>query len=240
MKRLALALALLVTMSMPALAQRGGHGSMKWLDEGTLSAAKELGRSLAAWARTDVMPELQTWKTRLDNSLTPADLAKLNELRASAAELHARRSTLARSMREAWKSENYDELKRTRDAMKNLRAEREAILAELKPIADRSRTTLVAIGETARPKVREWADEARTIGESWWEQHKGTVNPMAAQAIGRLMKHRHDLFMMVEPKLRTKAAAARFMLWNGEDFTRQIEQMLQNGDVEGIRELNLE
>lgn len=239
MRRLALALALALSMTATAAAQGGGHG-MKWLDEKTLAAAKELGRSLTTWARAEVIPEVQAWKTRLDNSLSPADLTALNDLRRRSAELRDRRTALAAAMRTAWKSEDYAALKQARDDMKALGAEREEILQSLRPIAEASRETLMAIGETAMPSVRQWATEARSIGEAWYEQNKGTISPMAAGAIGRLMKHRQDLFAMIEPKLRTKAAAARFMLWDGEDFTRQFEQMLQNGDIEAMRELNLE
>jgi hypothetical protein len=240
MKRLALTLALLTAMSIPAMAQRGAHREMKWLDDATLEAAKELGTSLTSWARTNVLPAVQSWKTQLDNSLTPADLAKLNELRRQAAALRERRTELAKSMRDAWKSGDYDQLKQDRDAMKALGDERDAILEQLRPIAEASRATLESIGEAAKPQLKQWADEARTIGEQWWEQNKGTVSPMAAQAIGRLMKHRHDLYAMLEPKLRTKMAVAHFMLWNGDDFTRQIDTMLQQGEVERLRDLNLE
>jgi hypothetical protein len=241
MKRLAIAFALLALFAVPASAQHGMHGGMmKWLDEPTIEAAKALVGDLTSWARSSVLPEAQRWKNQLDAALSPADLAKLNELRAQAATLRERKGTLARAMREAWTSEDYDALKSARTQMKQLGKEREAILEQLKPIAVANRATLESIGESAKPKVKEWADEARAIGEKWWEEHKTSISPEAAGAIGRLMKHKHDLYGMLEPKLRTKSAVAKFMLWNGDDFTRQIDEMVKDADLNSVGELDLE
>ena len=240
MKRHVLTLALLVAIASPTLAQRGEHRSMKWLDEPTLAAARTLVTSLGEWARTDVLPEARAWKAELDNSLSPADLAKLNDLRRQAASLRERSKANAKTMREAWKSEDYDALKSARAAKKSLAEERRAIIEELKPIAEAGRVTLEAIRERAHPKLRTWTDEARAIGEKWYEEHKETISPVAAHAIGGVMRHRGNLFAMLEPKLRTKAAVARFMLWDGEDFTRGVEAMMQNGSVEGLQDMSIE
>lgn len=240
MRTLAIAFALLVGLFVPAAAQHRGHGGMKWLDEGTIEAAKQLGGELTTWARANVLPEAQSWKVRLDGAMTPADLAKLNELRRQAAELRDRRTAAAKTVREAWRSEDYDALKSARTQMKSFSKQQEAIFQQLKPIAEANRETLEAIGEIALPKVKQWTEEARAIGERWWEANQESVSPMAAKAIGRLMSHRGDLFAMIEPKLRTKIAVARFMLWNGADFTREIDQMMQNGRLDELRELNIE
>lgn len=239
MKRIAMVFALVATLSVPAVAQRG-HGAMKWLDEATITSAKELATSLTTWARADVLPELQAWKNRLDASLSPTDLAKLNELRQKAASLKSRRLAVAKQMRESWKGEDYDALKKSRNDLKALQSERKELLDQLKPIATANRAVLEEIGEMARPKIREWTDAARTIGEQWFERNRTTINPGAAMAIGRLMKHKHDLFALVDAKVRTKAAAAHFMLWGGEDFTRDVDGMIRGGDIESLRELNLE
>lgn len=239
MRRFAIAFALLAVMAIPAAAQRG-HGVAKWLDQKTLAAAQELGGTLVTWARAEILPQAQAWKNQLDASLSPADLSALNELRREAAALRDRHMTLKASMRKAWKSEDYDALKTTREQLKGLGAERKEIFEQLKPIAERSRATLESIGESARPQVKGWIDEARIKVEGWWQQNKEGLNPMVGEAIKRLMLRRHDLQALIEPKLRTKAAVAKFMLWNGEDFTRQIEGMLQNGELEGLQDLNLE
>lgn len=238
MKRFAIVFALLALMAMPAAAQR--HDRMKWFDEATMNAAKQLAANLISWARADVIPEVQNWKNQLDNAMDPADLTKLNELRRKATALKARQTSLHKSVRDAWKSEDYNALKSAREEIKKLHAERKVIVEQLKPIAMANRATLESIGVTARPKIKEWIEQARAIGQRWYEANSSVINPMAAAAIGRLMQHKGDLFALVEPKLRTKAAVARFMLWNGDDVTREFEQMIEGGDIEQIHELNLE
>ena len=76
MKRTAMVFALLFAAALPAMAQgRANGGGMKWLDEPTLAAAKELGTSVLAWARTDVLPQTQQWKNRLDAAMAPKAVA---------------------------------------------------------------------------------------------------------------------------------------------------------------------
>lgn len=241
MKRTAMVFALLFAAALPAMAQgRAGGGGMKWLDEPTLTAAKELGTIILAWARTDVVPQAQQWKNRLDAAMTPADLAKLDDLRRQASALKARHIAIARTMRDAWKAEDYDALKSARAEMKALGADRRAIVEQLRPIAEANRATLEAIGEDALPHIGRWTERVKTIGREWFEQNRATISPMAAMAVGRLLSHRNDLAALVEPKLRSKKAAVRFMLWDGEDFTREIDEMIQGGDLDRLQELNLE
>jgi hypothetical protein len=227
MKRTIIACAAaLMLASLPAAAQ---HGSTKWLDAGTIDAARELVANLSTWARSTVIPEARSWKEQLDGSLSAADLSKLNDLRRRAADLRTRSMALGRTMREAWKSEQYDALKKARADMAALKKERAVLLEELKPIAMASRATLEQIGERARPKIRQWADDARGIAERWWQANREKVSPEAARAIGRMLSRKQDLASLIEPKLRTKAAVARFMLWNGDDFTGELEGMVEEG-----------
>ena len=49
-----------------------------------------------------------------------------------------------------------------------------------------------------------------------------------------------NLGAFVDTHIRTKVAVARFMLWNGEDFTRQIDAMLQNNGTPEAEGLDLD
>ncbi len=173
-------------------------------------ARQELHTKMSQFAKTEVFPSLREWKTQLDGAMTPADLTALNALRTRAAELRKQAMANAKSMRVAWKEEDYSELKESRDGMKSLKEQRDQLFSELKPIAVKYAATLKSISEVAKPKVEGWSEKGKEIFKSWAESHKGDVKG------GKEFPH-HGGFWKQFADGDKKKAIARFMLWNGDE-----------------------
>ncbi len=171
------------------------------------AARHELRTQLSQFAKSTVFPALNTWKSQLDGAMQPDDLKALNALRDRASELRKQRKQAMKSMHESWQNEDYTTLKSSRDQLEALKQERDKLFAELKPLAIKYKETLHAIGETAKPKVKEWKEKGREIVKSWAESHPD----MAAGARG----FKGGFFSRLGDD--KKAAVARFMLWNGDE-----------------------
>ncbi|MBI3260425.1 MAG: T9SS type A sorting domain-containing protein [Ignavibacteriae bacterium] len=173
-------------------------------------ARQELHIKISQFAKTEVFPSLREWKTQLDGAMSPADLTELNALRSRAAELRKQAISQVKSMRESWKSEDYTNLKASRDGMKSIKEQRDQLFSELKPIAVKYATTLKSIGEVAKPKVEGWKEKGREIFKTWAESHKGDLKD------GKNFPH-HGGFWKQFADGDKKKAVARFMLWNGDE-----------------------
>jgi hypothetical protein len=235
MKRTALiaALAALAVGSMSAQERTPRQPDPKMIE-----AHKELIGSLKDFARTTVLPQLTTWKGQLDGAMSAEDLQKLNGLRSRSAQLKEQGREIARSMRESWRSEDYDQLKSAREQMKGLRDQQRAIFTELKPLAEKYRPTLEAIGQDAKTKVEGWKEEGMSIVEKWMAEHKDELGDMQGHMHG-MMKGFGGWMRGMDKEGRRKMIAARFMLWDGSNF---LDKMEQNGapGMEGLDEFGLE
>jgi len=201
---MAAALALAVTTGTVAQGRRP--------DPQKMELVKELHNELRTFAQGKILPTLRQWKAKLDGSMSAEDLTALNTLRARAAKLRDAMMEHGRAMRQAWKSEDDAALRTHRDAMKGLMGELHAIMKELKPLAEKYRSTLEAIGAEARPVIQEWRTEGKAIVEKWAAEHRDELgdHPRHMMRHGMPMSH-----MFGGPKKKT---VARFMLWNGDDL----------------------
>jgi hypothetical protein len=198
-----------------------------------MAAYKELFGSLKTWAQSNVLPQLRTWKSKLDGAMSQEDLAKLNDLRARAAQLRKDAMATGMAMRKAWKDENYDALKQNRDKMKSFAEERKAIFQDLKPLAVKYRSTLEAIGTEAKPKIESWKKEGKDIAQKWMQDHKDQLGDNAHPRMGH-MGHMGGM-MGLNSEMGRKMAAARFMLWDGNDLTGQMQNFNGGGAVPELK-----
>lgn len=173
-------------------------------------ARQELHTKMAQFAKTEVFPSLREWKNQLDAAMAPADLTALNALRSRATELRKQAIAKAKSMRVAWKEEDYSELKESRDGMKSIKEQRDQLFSELKPIAIKYASTLKSIGEVAKPKVEGWREKGKEIFKTWAESHKEDLK-------GDKEFPHHGGFWKQFADGDKKKAIARFMLWNGDE-----------------------
>lgn len=189
-----------------------------------LGLYKELITTLKSWAKTNVVPQLRTWKGQLDAAMSADDLAKLNALRARATQLRKEAVATGKAMHEAWKAENYDALKQAREKMKGYREQRDVLFAELKPLAVKYSSTLMAIGADAKPKAAAWKEEGKKIAMKWIADHKEELGDHPMPPL-----HRMHGMMGLGGGMRKKVMAAYFMLWDGGDFIDDLDQMNGQG-----------
>lgn len=188
------------------------------------AARQQLRQTMLDWARTAILPTLTTWKNQLDAAMSPEDLTALNALRARAATLRKEAISHLNSLRQAWQSEDYDALKRHRDALKGMREQRDELFSELKPLAIKYRGTLQQIGEVARPQVRQWRQEGKKKVEEWMTAHKDELGDRPFAMHGMPWKGWGKM-LGLGGEMQKKAAVARFMLWNGEDITQDLQKI---------------
>lgn len=217
-----------------AVAQRPNHTP----DPQRQAARQELMEKMRTFAKTEVLPEVTRWKSQLDNAMSPTDLQKLNTLRARSTTLRQQRMETGLAIAKAWKAEDYGALKQSRDKMKTLEQEQKAIFADLKPLAETYKSTLLTIGAQAKPKMAAWREQGKAIFTEWAQSHKSD----SAGAHPRMGGHGMGMGMppmfgggeggkdggAKDPGAREKMMAARFMLWDGGDFTQHADQMLNH------------
>jgi len=184
-----------------------------------LGVYKELVATLKTWAKTNVVPQVRTWKGKLDAAMTAEDLATLNGLRARASQLKREAIATGLAMHEAWKAENYEAVKQAREKMKGYKEQRDALFAEVKPLAVKYSSTLQAIGAEAKPKVAAWKEEGKTIALTWIAEHKDELKDHPFPNLRRM----HGM-MGFGGEMRKKVIVAYFMLWDGGDFVDDLGQ----------------
>ncbi len=185
------------------------------------AALTELFGTLTTWARAEILPSLTEWKGTLDRAMEPADLQQLNALRTRAAALKKRAMEHVRGMRKAWESEDYDALKTHREALKGMKKERKEIFEELAPLGRKYRSTLESIGESAKPKVQEWKTEGKEKVMTWLAANREKLGDSPGR-LGGMLKG-WQKFSGFKGDMKKKMVAARFMLWDGSDLTRDFD-----------------
>lgn len=198
------------------------HRGPKNIDPKMAQAHKELRESLMTWGRANVLPQLRTWKGQLDGAMSADDLRTLNDLRARATALRKEKAALAAEFgkgRRDGENKTDEARKAHREQKEALRSRHKAIAEELKPLAEKYQSTLETIGQDARPKIEGWKEEAKAIVVKWFEQHKSELGDRKP---GHMMRHGMGMFGGFKGKGRI---VARFMLWDGGDFSEEMEQM---------------
>jgi hypothetical protein len=178
------------------------------------AAIEELRKDVRDYLEKNVLPEMRSWKTKLESAMSADDLKKLNGLREEAKTLRHEVMGNRRDMQGAWKDEDYARLKQERSEARDFGEDRREIITDLKPLAVKYESTLKEIGETAQSRLAAWKEEGKKIADKWLEKYEKDL-PQARRALGRM----HSLMDLgrfgLDSASRRKAAAARFMLWDG-------------------------
>ena len=193
-------------------------------------AFSELRASIADYAKSNILPQMLSWKSQLDAALSQDDLIALDALRKKAAALRSKTGASTSAMRKAWKTEDYDKLKQSRETIKSLGAERKDLLQDLKPIAVKYRDVLEKLGKQAKPQMLEWKEHGKALFSAWHEKHadalqdRGRHMGMGMQRAGVM-----GFGFSMNKEGQRKRAAVRFLLWDGSDFTERIRAGNQDG-----------
>lgn len=212
MKKSLLFIALLVLVSSNMFSQG------RVLDQKTKDALKDLYQGVRDYAQGNIIPKMKEWKGTLDRSMDPADLRTLNELRDRAAQLKAKGKRLTLAMRKAVANKNASDIRKYRQMIKALATDRQALLKDLKPLGVKYKTTLQSIGKEAKPYGKEWKDGIKKVGVAWYQAHKADLTVRFRAALGKAIERLKMLGAMMGEERRGKLAAAKFMLWDGQDL----------------------
>jgi hypothetical protein len=109
--------------------------------------------------------------------------------------------------------------------IKALAADRQALLKDLKPLGVSYKSTLESIGKDAKPYGKEWKDGIKKIGLRWYEAHKDDLSVGFKVALGKAIERLKTLGALVGDDMKGKLAAAKFMLWDGQDLP-EVNPML--------------
>ena len=186
-------------------------------DQKSKEALKELFQQVRDWAQTDIIPKMKDWKTKLDNSMSSDDLKALNALRDQAAQIKGDGKKLAAALKKAWQNNNFANVKRFKEKIKELGEQREELLKDLKPLALKYKGTLVEIGKEAKPYGKEWKEGIKKVVTDWYENHKNDLSREHKKAFAKGVA-RLKMLAGMDETLKAKIAAARFMLWDGKDL----------------------
>lgn len=189
-------------------------------------AVKDLRLELKSYAQKNVLSTLQQWKTQLDKSLSADDLKSLNALRSRAADFRKTQQDLRKQMFDAMKSGDKDNAKALREEMRGVGMDQMALAKELKPIAENNLPTLKSLGEKAKNEVEKWKSDVKSMVKSWWEKNKANFTDQQKMMMGKRMMAMGKFNTMMDGDKKKKMAAARFMLWDGSDFTTMLDNEL--------------
>jgi hypothetical protein len=220
-KTLILVLALVVCIGATAFSQ----GQV--LDQKTKDALKELYKEIRAYAQEKIIPTMREWKDGLDRSMTREDLVALNALRDRATQLKARTTRVTLALRKAVEANNVSDIRLYRQKLAALTTERQDLLKDLKPLGVKYKSTLERIGNAAKPYGKEWKDGIKRIGVAWYATHNNDLSVGFKAALVKGLEKLNMLGALIGDDMKGKLAAARFMLWDGQDLP-ETSQMLSD------------
>ena len=221
MKRSLLFIALVVFIGSNAISQG------RVLDQKTKDALKELYTGVRDYAQGNMIPKMKDWKGTLDHSMTAGNLVALNELRDRAAQLKAKGKRLTLALRKAVQNNNPSDIRKYRQMIKALATDRQGLLKDLKPLGVKYKATLESIGKEAKPYGREWKEGIKKVGLAWYETHKDNLTVGFKAALRKAIEKLKMLGAMMGEEMKGKIAAAKFMLWDGQDLP-EVNQMLSD------------
>ena len=113
--------------------------------------------------------------------------------------------------------------------IKELKGERDALLKQLKPLGLKYKSTLVEIGKDARPFSKVWQEEVKKIVAGWYLKHQDDLSAAHKKAFAKGLE-KLKLLAGLDAGLKAKLAAARFMLWDGNDLP-EISQFFDDANL---------
>ncbi len=216
-------LVVLVTFSFIATGLNAQHHRGE--NAATKAALSELHADMRSWFETSVYPTLKAWHKEYDASLSPEDLATLNQLRTQAKQL---KEQAHKEMKQNFEGKKRDkrEFKDLMRALKEMhRNQIHELVEQLKPIAKNSREKLLSIHDQGEAQIETWRAEAKQRIDAWKDKY---------EIDGKKM-HRHGRhgfgndFMPFSAD--GKRAAMKFMLWDGNMPPQKENAPFANNDA---------
>ena len=222
MKRIVLLFVLIALVAGLSYSQTGTGA----LDTKTKDALKELLKELRDWAQSDIIPKMKEWKGTLDHAMSPEDLQALNTLRDEAAQMKNMGKRLAAAVIKGLRNNNLGDVRKYRQKLTELKKKRDELLKNLKPLGVKYSSTLVQIGREAKLYAKDWKESGKKIVATWYGTHQNDFGPGFRTVLAKATE-RVKQFAGMDDGLKAKIAAARFMLWHGQDLP-DFSQMLND------------
>jgi hypothetical protein len=163
--------------------------------------------------------------------MSTSDLQTLNDLRDRATQLKKRGQRLGLALRKALRESNFGDARQIRAKIKELGNQREELLKDLKALGTKYKETLVEIGKEAKPYGKEWRAGIQNVGRAWYESRKENLSVGFKAALGKAIERLRMLGVLMDGAMKAKLAAAKFMLWDGQDLP-EMSQMLMDENPE--------
>lgn len=186
-------------------------------DQKAKQALIQLFKELRDWAQSEIIPKMKDWKTKLDNSMSSEDLSVLNKLRDEATQLKQKGKRYAAALKTATNNNNAANVRLIKAKIKELVAQRDALLKDLKPLGTRYKPTLEEIGKDAKTYAGIWKEDIKKLVTTWYADHQSDLT-MGYRRVFAKGLERLKALAGIDPTLRAKISAARFMLWDGKDL----------------------
>ena len=173
----------------------------------------ELRNSINNYKTTNIIPQMNTWKSDIDRNIKSEDLTKLNQLREKAynLRLEAKKNFEAKA-KDGFGEKRSDRKKpENRDHKKN---EMKEIGKELKAIINNNEEYFDKLFADAKPILRNWRDDIEDIIEKWHEDNEELIEEARENKDGKFRPRHPRMDGMIGGK---KMAAARILLYNGKD-----------------------
>lgn len=190
---------------------------------------------------SNILPDMKAWKTKLDNSMSAADLAELNGYRAEAKKLKSQMFDQMSQFRGKMKGADSATKAQFRATRMQFRDQFMNLAKEVKPLCAKYKTTLQAIGTEAKPLMKTWREDIEKIVEKYAVNTPGQNNGV--------FKGKGPRGMMGGPGMLggpgmmgahgKKAMAVRFMLWDGTDImpNGEMGQLQEPSALMGVNDL---
>lgn len=198
-------------------------------DQKSLLALKELFQQLRDYGQTNIIPKMKEFKTSLDNAMSSDDLQSLNALRDQAARMKAEGKKDALLLKKAWTTNNMNDVKLYAAKIKDLKGERDELLKALKPLGLKYKSTLEQLGKDAKPLAKVWQQDVMKLVAGWYMKHQGDISAEHKKAFAKGVE-KLKAFAGLDAGMKAKLAAARFMLWDGNDLP-EIGQFFDNAGL---------
>lgn len=205
---------------------------------------KELRDNIQNYKAENITPQLDAWKSKIDNTLSPDDLSKLNELRSQAAAHIAQNKAERSEKRENGVKPNKDEIKAKRDEAKQFRAE---IGNDLKEIVSKYPQLAEDLKIESEAKHEIWSEAIKNIHDEWSKKYSNELEKFKANRKDgkgphgkkdRQNMNRGDGFHGEFDKERNKEkdAIARIFLYNGtlDDEFDMIPNMNSMDEIRNV------
>jgi hypothetical protein len=219
------AIALFAIMIIPAQAQETDKKKYK-------AMFKELKELLHQYRTDNIQPKMSDWKQKLDNAMTKEDLDKLNELREKAKTMRIKMQAKMKEMHRKMKREckenpkcdhkskhgKHMRKKHGKHMKHENKKQMKALAGELRPLAEKYKSTLEEIGNEAMALHEKWENEMKQIVEDWKEAHSSDLEAIKDTKMGRKfsrMKMKMKELKKIGMHANKKRSAVKFMLWDG-------------------------